>query len=196
MSLENTHKSIRVYMGILTLGINTLYMPFWFSKLFAAVGKRLLNSICTILLQWPECHTLTSVNWHKYWYCYCTVNCFKVNDASISLIRNWYQYFGINNWLNSTDTNTLHFLYISLCICMLQLESSLYATLYKLNKPSTGMLWYAIIYVNNWQQIPVKLSCCIVSILILIDTAEFKADTSTGISIGASLSNVSVSMSR
>jgi len=37
------------------------------------------------------------------------------------------------------------------------------------------------------RRVSVKLSCCIVLILILTDTAKFKADTITGIGIGASL---------
>ena len=41
MSLENTHKPIRIYMGGLKLGANTL---FGFFKLFAAIGKGLTDS--------------------------------------------------------------------------------------------------------------------------------------------------------
>jgi len=41
-------------------------------------------------------------------------------------------------------------------------------------------------------QVSVKLSCCIVLVMILTDTAEFRADTDTGISIGASLLDNSV----
>ena len=36
-------------------------------------------------------------------------------------------------------------------------------------------------------QVSVKLSCCIVLIMKFTNTAEFKADTDTGIGIGASL---------
>jgi len=39
MSLENTHKPIRIYMEGLILGANTLYKLFCFFKLFAAIGK-------------------------------------------------------------------------------------------------------------------------------------------------------------
>ena len=48
------------------------------------------------------------------------------------LFRNWYQYqyFEINIWLNSTDTNTLHFLYITLvfvfCTCYSLNHCSMY----------------------------------------------------------------------
>ena len=41
MSPENTHKPIRIYMGGLILGANTLYKLFCFFKLFAAIGKGL-----------------------------------------------------------------------------------------------------------------------------------------------------------
>jgi len=41
MSLENAHKLIRIYMGGLILGVNTLYMLSCFQKQFALVGKGL-----------------------------------------------------------------------------------------------------------------------------------------------------------
>jgi len=41
MSPENAHKLIRIYMGGLILGINTLYMLSCFLKQFALVGKGL-----------------------------------------------------------------------------------------------------------------------------------------------------------
>ena len=44
MSLENTHKPIRIYMGGLISGANTLYKLFCFFKLFAAIGKGLTDS--------------------------------------------------------------------------------------------------------------------------------------------------------
>jgi len=40
-SLENAHKLIRIYMGGLILGVNTLYMLSYFLKQFALVGKGL-----------------------------------------------------------------------------------------------------------------------------------------------------------
>ena len=41
MSPEDTHKAIRIYIGDLILGVNTLYMFFCFFKLFAVVGNEL-----------------------------------------------------------------------------------------------------------------------------------------------------------
>ena len=41
MSPEDTHKPIRIYIGGLILGVNTLYMFFCFFKLFAVVGNEL-----------------------------------------------------------------------------------------------------------------------------------------------------------
>ena len=46
MSPEDTHKSIRIYIGGLILGVNTLYMFFCFFKLFAVVGNELMLAIC------------------------------------------------------------------------------------------------------------------------------------------------------
>jgi len=43
MSPENAHKLIRIYMGGLILGVNTLYMLSCFLKLFALVGKGLIT---------------------------------------------------------------------------------------------------------------------------------------------------------
>ena len=42
MSPEDTHKPIRIYIGGLILGVNTLYMFFCFFKLFAVVGNELM----------------------------------------------------------------------------------------------------------------------------------------------------------
>ena len=42
MSPENTHKPIRIYIGGLILGVNTLYMLSGFFKLFAVVGNELI----------------------------------------------------------------------------------------------------------------------------------------------------------
>ena len=39
MSPEDTHKAIRIYIGGLILGVNTLYMLFCFFKLLAVVGS-------------------------------------------------------------------------------------------------------------------------------------------------------------
>ena len=41
MSPEDTHKAIRIYIGGLILGVNTLYMLFCFFKLLAVVGNEL-----------------------------------------------------------------------------------------------------------------------------------------------------------
>jgi len=41
MSQENAHKLIRIYMGGLILGVNTLYMLSCFLKQFALVGNGL-----------------------------------------------------------------------------------------------------------------------------------------------------------
>ena len=41
MSLENAHKLIRIYMGSLIVGVNTLYTLSCFLKQFALVGKGL-----------------------------------------------------------------------------------------------------------------------------------------------------------
>ena len=43
MSPENAHKLIRIYIGGLILGVNTLYMLSCFLKQFALVGKGLMN---------------------------------------------------------------------------------------------------------------------------------------------------------
>ncbi len=37
----SSHKPIRIYMGVLILGVNTLYRLFYFFKLFPMVGKGL-----------------------------------------------------------------------------------------------------------------------------------------------------------
>ena len=42
MSPEDTHKAIRIYIGGLILGVNTLYMLFCFFKLLAVVGNELI----------------------------------------------------------------------------------------------------------------------------------------------------------
>ena len=51
MSPEDPHKPIRIYIGGLILGVNTLYMFFCFFKLFAVVGNELIcdtaHDICT-----------------------------------------------------------------------------------------------------------------------------------------------------
>ena len=43
MSPENAHKLIRIYMGGLILGVNTLYMLSCFLQQFALVGKGLID---------------------------------------------------------------------------------------------------------------------------------------------------------
>ena len=43
MSPEDTHKAIRIYIGGLILGVNTLYMLFCFFKLLAVVGNELIE---------------------------------------------------------------------------------------------------------------------------------------------------------
>ena len=43
MSPEDSHKPIRIYIGVLILGVNTLYMFFCFFKLFAVVGNELTS---------------------------------------------------------------------------------------------------------------------------------------------------------
>ena len=45
MSPEDTHKAIRIYIGGLILGVNTLYMLFCFFKLLAVVGNELIAPI-------------------------------------------------------------------------------------------------------------------------------------------------------
>ena len=58
MSLENAHKLIRIYMGSLIVGVNTLYTLSCFLKQFALVGKGLTkphdNSMKAVLesIQW------------------------------------------------------------------------------------------------------------------------------------------------
>jgi len=42
MSPKNAHKLVRIYMGGLILGVNTLYMLSCFLKQFALVGKGLI----------------------------------------------------------------------------------------------------------------------------------------------------------
>ena len=46
MSPENAHKLIRIYMGGLILGVNTLYMLSCFLKQFALVVKGLNPTKC------------------------------------------------------------------------------------------------------------------------------------------------------
>jgi len=48
MSPENAHKLIRIYMGGLILGVNTLYTLSCFLKQFALVDKRLIKFSLTI----------------------------------------------------------------------------------------------------------------------------------------------------
>ena len=43
MSTEDTHKPIRIYIGVLILGVNTSYMFFCFFKLFAVLGNELMR---------------------------------------------------------------------------------------------------------------------------------------------------------
>ena len=43
MSPQNAHKLIRIYMGGLILGVNTLYMLSCFLRQFALVGKGLMG---------------------------------------------------------------------------------------------------------------------------------------------------------
>ena len=45
MSPEDTHKAIRIYIGGLILGVNTLYMLFCFFKLLAVVGNELMTQL-------------------------------------------------------------------------------------------------------------------------------------------------------
>ena len=45
MSPEDTHKPIRFYIGGLILGVNTLYMFFYFFELFAVVGNELRYNV-------------------------------------------------------------------------------------------------------------------------------------------------------
>jgi len=49
MSPENAHKLIRIYMGGLILGVNTLYMLSCFLKQFALIGKGLTVQYTTPL---------------------------------------------------------------------------------------------------------------------------------------------------
>ena len=56
MSPEDTHKPVRIYIGGLILGVNTLYMFFCFFKLFAVVG----NAFTVEDLRY-------SSEIHKYW---------------------------------------------------------------------------------------------------------------------------------
>ena len=56
MSPENAHKLIRIYMGGLILGVNTLYMLSCFLKQFALVGKGLkvpVGRLYTTLPRFP-----------------------------------------------------------------------------------------------------------------------------------------------
>ncbi len=39
----SSHKPIRIYMGVLILGVNTLYSLFCFFKLFPMIGKGLIS---------------------------------------------------------------------------------------------------------------------------------------------------------
>ncbi len=49
--IMSSHKPIRIYMGGLVLGVNTLYRLFCFFKLFPMVGKGLIiHQTCTALV--------------------------------------------------------------------------------------------------------------------------------------------------
>ena len=48
MSPEDTHKPIRIYIGGLILGANSLYMFFCFFKLFAVVGNELMAEVLSV----------------------------------------------------------------------------------------------------------------------------------------------------
>ncbi len=59
------HKPIRIYMGGLILGVNTLYRLFCFFKLFSMVGKRIIyyhsrrqGQLHTCVKQVSSCHRL------------------------------------------------------------------------------------------------------------------------------------------
>ena len=43
LCVMSSHKPIRIYMGVLILGVNTLYRLFCFFKLFLMVGKGLME---------------------------------------------------------------------------------------------------------------------------------------------------------
>ena len=45
----SSHKPIRIYMGVLILGVNTLYRLFCFFKLFLMVGKGLKAAVDSYL---------------------------------------------------------------------------------------------------------------------------------------------------
>jgi len=61
MSPENAHKLIRIYMGGLILGINTLYILSCFLKQFALVGKGLKE----VPLYFPQPTPYTNTQTHK-----------------------------------------------------------------------------------------------------------------------------------
>ncbi len=66
ISPENTHKPIRLYMGPLIPGVNTLYMLFCFFKLFSIVGNEsyieilelyaspTFRLVLTAFIKWPR----------------------------------------------------------------------------------------------------------------------------------------------
>ena len=59
MSPENAHKLIRIYIGGLILGVNTLYMLSCFLKQFALVGKGLMISrryVSRCFMKSGKCH--------------------------------------------------------------------------------------------------------------------------------------------
>ena len=53
MSPEDTHKAIRIYIGGLILGVNTLYMLFCFFKLLAVVGNELIEFVTRLHVPLP-----------------------------------------------------------------------------------------------------------------------------------------------
>jgi len=53
MSLENAHKLVRIYMGSLIVGVNTLYTLSCFLKQFALVGKGLRMKVEHYLRERP-----------------------------------------------------------------------------------------------------------------------------------------------
>ncbi len=70
----SSHKPIRIYMGGLILGVNTLYRLFCFFKLFPMVGKGLYN-------------TKGAGAWHLLWLYYDYSN---LSPLSIEVYYNWH----------------------------------------------------------------------------------------------------------
>ena len=75
MSPEDTHKAIRIYIGGLILGVNTLYMLFCFFKLLAVAGNEL------IMRQHAKINVEFVCTSHGAYSVLCVANCVYVAEV-------------------------------------------------------------------------------------------------------------------